>query len=395
MSEGIIPPQNLHVTLLVLTIRNDDQLNLVKDVLKGLHHVLPSILPPSRKLKFKGIGSFSDRVLYVSVEKEPSFEKFVEILRRQLHKVGVNLDGNRETFAPHMTVARAPSTSKMSRATSREVFSSLESGYKEVEFGNQSISEIGLFSRLDPKELDGFHKTVLTIKNSLLSVLPMLENKIVKYVEDLYDSEKISVELKQKVNACFESKIPKEIDEAFSALEPAVPKDPRKLVVILRGIPGSGKTYLVENSSENNELPYLTVCSPKQLFYRAGNSKMNQSELNIAEAYCRSGFLQALNSGSSLVVVDDCHAQTWQYAFYCKLACVFGFSVRVLEIQVNDRDGIMECLKQGDSGSSMEELLEMVRDWEEDPSALRVKPWFRNPTLEENISLRNLVESSQ
>jgi 2'-5' RNA ligase len=128
MSEGIIPPQKTHVTLLMLTIKNDAELNLVKDILKGIQHILPSTLPPSRKLKFKGVGSFNDRILYVSVEKEPSLESFVKILKQKFHKAGINMDGNRDVFVPHMSVMRSPSSaSRMSPAARREVFSNLES----------------------------------------------------------------------------------------------------------------------------------------------------------------------------------------------------------------------------------------------------------------------------
>jgi hypothetical protein len=125
---------------------------------------------------------------------------------------------------------------------------------------------------------------------------------------------------------------------------------------------------------------------------------MDQSELNIAEAYCRNGFLEALNGGPSLIVVDDSHVQTWQYAFYRKIARVFGIPVRVLEITCNDRDAILECLEHGESGATMDELLDTVRNWEEDPEALRIEPWFRNPDLQRKegtiVRLRDILEST-
>jgi hypothetical protein len=83
------------------------------------------------------------------------------------------------------------------------------------------VNEISLFSRFDPKDQDGFHRTVLTVKNSLLSVLPTLQKKVMQYAEDLNDAGRIDIELKQKINAAFDTQCPVEIDDALSLLETA------------------------------------------------------------------------------------------------------------------------------------------------------------------------------
>jgi len=170
-----------------------------------------------------------------------------------------------------------------------------------------------------------------------------------------------------------------------------------RTVLIMRGIPGSGKTHLVENSVEATGRSGYTYCSARQLFHKTGNLAPDPSELNIAEAYCRSCFLDAMTNLCPFVVVDGIHSKCWEYAIYKFLARAFGYACHVLEIRVTQPEDIKLCQQNGSSGTQLEQLLEDVQDWEEDPEATVIEPWFRKPdTLKytESVSLELLLDAS-
>lgn len=391
MANGLIHPNQFHITLAVLTIKSDAELTLVKDILKGMQHALPSILPVSQSLTFKSIGSFKDRIVYVNLADDQRLQDLVQLLTSKLKNAGISLDANREKFFPHLTVVRMPSNSRISPADRRKAFSSLEEVYKETEFGCQSVHGVGLFSRFDPKDVGGFHSEVCYIENSFFAVFPTLKDKVLKYMDN---AKNIDLELKEKARELLTGEANSlSADKALQMLITEQHHEQQqhdRLVVVLRGIPGSGKTQFLENTLESKNLQGLVICSPKQLFYRAGNSTIDQADMNIAEAYCRNAFLQALTSDASIIAIDDCHLHSWQYAVYQNIAAVFGIKAKVLEISCNDRESIMKCHEY--SNESMDGLVKMVAEWEKDANAVCIEPWFNNPEIQGGgVSLRDLL----
>ena len=78
---------------------------------------------------------------------------------------------------------------------------------------------------------------------------------------------------------------------------------------------------------------------------------------------------------------------------YKCLARAFGYACYVLEIRVTQPEDIKLCQRNCSSGIQLEQLLEDVQDWEEDPEATVIEPWFSKPdTLKytESVSLEQL-----
>jgi len=95
-----------------------------------------------------------------------------------------------------------------------------------------------------------------------------------------------------------------------------------KRVVIMRGLPGSGK-------STKSRAYGGTIVSADDYFMQDGEYVFDPVKLPQAHAKCRQQFEEALKRGDPLVVVDNTNIQEGQYEPYKEMAERYGYSVDV------------------------------------------------------------------
>lgn len=383
--------QSLHITLLMLTLKNEDDVTTAKNILKSIQPLLVSLLPLSHKLQINGLGQFHNRILYAKVDPDDSLLKIVQALKFKFGKAGISLEGNRDQFVPHLTVMRGRSlTDELLRKLAETMKSNLE-------IGQQAVDSLILFSKYLPKTVDGTHQKILAVENSLKVLSSTLPTKFCQYADHLFGNKQICEDERNKIKALFQSGNATEMDMGLARLTELrnSVQDMERVLLILRGIPGSGKTHLVENLEEAREPGGFTYCNSRQLFHKKGALALDICELNIAEAYCRSCFLDAMANLCPFVVVDDVHAKCWEYAVYKCLGQAFGYTCHVLEIRVSEPEDIKSCHQNCDSELQLKQLLEYVQEWEEDTTATIIKPWFTNldhAKFTEPVSLKELLK---
>lgn len=372
----------------MLTLRNEDEVTTAKNILKSVQPVLISILPLSRKLRLSGLGQFHNRVIYASIESDARLSKLVQVLKYKFGKAGICLEANRNVYVPHVTIMKG------SYESVQEKVSNLVKANHEI--GEQSVQSLVLFSRFLPKDVDGTHHKISTVENSLKSLSSTLPKKLLQRVHYLFERGILSEGDRNEVQALLQSGDAVKLESGMTRLAELSCCSEDKTVLIMRGIPGSGKTHLVENSVEALEQKGYAYCSAKQLFHKAGGSAPDVAELNIAEAYCRSCFMDALATEQCFVVVDGVHTKCWEYEVYKYLGRAFGYTCHVLEIRVTTPEDIKVCLQSNKSGGQLEELLEAVEAWEDDPVASVIEPWFKKPDAlkHKSVSLKQLLLKS-
>lgn len=105
-----------------------------------------------------------------------------------------------------------------------------------------------------------------------------------------------------------------------------------KVLVIFRGLPGSGKSFTASLFFGNDN-----ICSADDYFIRDGVYKFNQFELKKAHKYCIEKARNLMMSGIDKIAISNTNTTEKELAPYFKMAEEYGYSV--ISLVVENRHG--------------------------------------------------------
>ncbi|XP_047316816.1 uncharacterized protein LOC124920379 isoform X2 [Impatiens glandulifera] len=188
--------------------------------------------------------------------------------------------------------------------------------------------------------------------------------------------------------------VPKVIDASHIFKQPQRATRPSRFVIILRGLSGSGKSYLakflrdieVENggsaprihSMDDYFVTEVEKVDESEFTKSSGSSRGKKASMKVME-YCyepemeeayRSSMLKAFKKtleegGFSFVIVDDRNLRVADFAQFWATAKRSGYEVYLLEATYKDPVG---CAARSVHGFSQEDVRRMAGQWEEAPS---------------------------
>lgn len=138
------------------------------------------------------------------------------------------------------------------------------------------------------------------------------------------------------------------------------------MVIILRGIPGSGKsTWTKANAPEG-----AVVCSADHFFEKEGEYKFDPRQLPAAHGSCLMKFVGAVADPRNTVVVDNTSTTAVEVAPYASLALAYGHELRVVTLKVDPE----VAHERNVHGVPLEGIRAMARRLEE--STGQLPPWW-------------------
>jgi len=102
-------------------------------------------------------------------------------------------------------------------------------------------------------------------------------------------------------------------------------------VIIMRGLPGSGKSFFAKNLGGEN-----VIVSADDYFLHNGRYEFVPSKLGEAHAFCMRSFIDAIhNNVVDNVIVDNTNIRQWEIHPYYLVAQAYGLPVEIVTVNCN------------------------------------------------------------
>jgi predicted kinase len=102
-------------------------------------------------------------------------------------------------------------------------------------------------------------------------------------------------------------------------------------LILLRGLPGAGKTAFAALISENGKYPFFSV--DDYFTDESGNYNFIFSENHIAYSQCLLHTEQAINEGKNKIIVHNTFTMEWELSPYFLLAKKYNCKLFVLTVE--------------------------------------------------------------
>ncbi|XP_036760904.2 NEDD4-binding protein 2-like 2 isoform X1 [Manis pentadactyla] len=136
----------------------------------------------------------------------------------------------------------------------------------------------------------------------------------------------------------------------------------QKLLILLRGLPGSGKTTLSRillGQSRDG-----IVFSTDDYFHHQDGYRYNVDQLGDAHDWNQSRAKQAINQGRSPVIIDNTNTQAWEMKPYVEMAIGKGYRVEFHEPETWWKFDPEELEKRNKHGVSRKKIAQMLDRYE-------------------------------
>lgn len=105
-----------------------------------------------------------------------------------------------------------------------------------------------------------------------------------------------------------------------------------KSLVLIRGIPGTGKSTLAKILSENGKYPVLSV-DDYFTDSSTGQYRFDYKENHLAYKRCEERARAEAENGTSKIFLDNTFTLSWEMEPYFQIASEFGYTVFVLTVE--------------------------------------------------------------
>jgi predicted kinase len=147
-------------------------------------------------------------------------------------------------------------------------------------------------------------------------------------------------------------------------------------VILLRGIPGIGKSFYVKQ-----HYPEDAYCSSDLFFLIDGLYVFDQKKLGESHATCMNQFLRFLERRVPVVVVDNTFSRRWEFLNYIWAACQNDYNVKIVELTCKDYE-LPAIIRRGTHNVPAHIVEDMFHRWEDGDRELLDLPSYYEMRIE-------------
>ena len=146
--------------------------------------------------------------------------------------------------------------------------------------------------------------------------------------------------------------------------------DREKVLIILRGLPGSGKTTFARNlcnQSTNLNIHKPEICSSDYYFEKDdGTYEYNPKDVGASHRWAQSELSAMIEDGVSYIILDNINSQSWEAKRYVEPAINNGYHVEIVQILSpwckNLEELEKRCISNGHN-VSLESIKKIAKRW--------------------------------
>ncbi|XP_020042460.2 A-kinase anchoring protein 7 isoform X1 [Castor canadensis] len=160
LAKAMVGDGSFHITLLVMQLLNEDEVNIgigallelkpfIEEILQGRHLTLP----------FQGIDTFGNQVGFVKLAEGDHMYPLLEIAetaKRTFQEKGI-LAGESISFKPHLTFMKLSKARMLRKNGVKKIDPELYEKFINHRFGEEMLRRIDLCSMLKKKRSDGYY----------------------------------------------------------------------------------------------------------------------------------------------------------------------------------------------------------------------------------------------
>ncbi|XP_051020006.1 A-kinase anchoring protein 7 isoform X2 [Acomys russatus] len=160
LAKAMVGDGSFHVTLLVMQLLSEDEVNLGTDALLELKPFIQEILEGRNlTLPFQGIGTFGSQVGFVKLADGEHVNALVEIAetaKRTFQEKGI-LAGDSRSFKPHLTFMKLSKAPMLWKKGVKKIEPGLYEQFINHRFGEEILYQIDLCSMQKKKQSNGYY----------------------------------------------------------------------------------------------------------------------------------------------------------------------------------------------------------------------------------------------
>lgn len=134
-----------------------------------------------------------------------------------------------------------------------------------------------------------------------------------------------------------------------------------KKLVLMRGVPGSGKSYKAKEIVAQHGQSEDCIASADDFFMVDGEYKFDPDRLGSAHWSCKNKVRELMEADAPLVVVDNTNTKRKEMKAYAHMAKEFGYEVEFAMPETSWAWNADECFKRNTHKVPMEVIRNMLK----------------------------------
>jgi predicted kinase len=145
-----------------------------------------------------------------------------------------------------------------------------------------------------------------------------------------------------------------------------------KKLIIMRGLPGSGKSHYIKKFFRGRmtgslDSTHPIICSADHFFMVGDKYHFDVKYLGQAHAECQVKCLNLMKVSHPHIIIDNTNSQEWEFITYLAMARALNYEVEVIRVgdRVDDNKSVSKYAERNTHGVPEETIRDMADRWED------------------------------